>query len=550
MSRVAGSQKRRLIGVGVIISWLLFMVGQLLSSFSARSSPVRLRLLCTAFEHHSGSTKTLIPKFAGNRRTRPSVLHSPAYHPTYRRRQRHCTTNIFRFAQESLKGEMTTTTKNGNDTTADSVHHSNNPQSVEIRARIVPSTDLELCGERLRNGELVAFPTETVYGLGCNALDRKAIMKVFEAKERPLTDPLITHITRNQVAYDLWQATSSVHDGMSTSLEGRALQALTDRFWPGPLTLVARAAPHVPSMLMADTGFVACRSPQHPVAIALIDAARVPIAAPSANKFGHVSPTRSHHVWDDLKYENVWIVQESNDGDTDDTINDRDDAEACKVGVESSVVKIEMRSASNDDKNNDRSGPHKRGLITLLRQGAVSVQDIHECLDKAGLADDFIVRRRTKKATDETVAHVAPGQTIRHYSPHIPSFVLSSSSRYMPIPSTSDSLHVMGDKEKKVLSTTVVIDFGGKLKSFESFSLSYRDLSVTGDSVEASNRVFETLRWAELVVGATQILFPEIVDENDDDEGCHTTSSDALTLALKDRLTRAASGVVIETLTA
>jgi L-threonylcarbamoyladenylate synthase len=463
-----------------------------------------------------------------------------------------------RFDHESLKGGMTTTGYGSGCTPTDSVDLSNDPhQPIKIRARIVPSTDLEMCGERLRNGELVAFPTETVYGLGCNALDVNAIIKVFEAKERPLTDPLITHVTQNQVAYELWQATS-VHDGPSSSLEGRALRALVERFWPGPLTLVATAAPRVPSILMANTGFVACRSPQHPIAIALIEAARVPIAAPSANKFGHVSPTRSHHVWDDLKYENVWIVKESNDegnnnDDDDDSNKEREKAGACRVGVESSVAKIEMIIADNNDDNKNSDGAanrNRRGRITLLRQGAVSVQDIQDCLDEAGLVDDFVVLRRTKKATDETVAHVAPGQTIRHYSPHIPSFVMSSHSRYIQVPAASDSPpYILSDNEKRALSTTVVIDFGGKLKLFESFSLSYRDLSVTGDSVEASNRVFDILRWAELVDSATQILFPEIVDEEEDVDGSHTPSSDALTLALKDRLTRAASGVVIERLT-
>ena len=174
-------------------------------------------------------------------------------------------------------------------------------QSQPIRAKLVSLDSLEDCGARLRRGDLVAFPTETVYGLGCNALDPEAIIKVFQAKERPLTDPLITHVTNNEVAYNLWDAESS-------SLEGKVLRLLCEKFWPGPLTLVAKAAPHVPSILMANTGYVACRAPQHSISIALINAAEVPIAAPSANKFGHVSPTRANHVWDDLLHEDVWIV--------------------------------------------------------------------------------------------------------------------------------------------------------------------------------------------------------------------------------------------------
>jgi L-threonylcarbamoyladenylate synthase len=398
-------------------------------------------------------------------------------------------------------------------------------------AKMIPlsSTNLEKCGERLRQGGLVAFPTETVYGLGCNALDESAIIKVFEAKERPLTDPLITHVTDNQVAFQLWAAdttsSSSTTADSSSCLEGRAINALCDKFWPGPLTLVAKAAPNVPPILMANTGFVACRSPQHPISIALINASKVPIAAPSANKFGHISPTRSHHVWDDLKNEDVWIVKEEEESTTKTSTDN--DTSCCQVGVESSVAKIEMITAGN-----------KKGRITLLRQGAVSLQDIQDCLTEAGLVDHFEVLALTKKATDETVANVAPGQTIRHYSPDIPSFILSKS---LP------SLNTTSDDEREFLRKSVLIDFGGKLKAWENLSLAYRDLSEKADSAEATRGVFETLRWAEQIHDANQILFPEIADD-DEVEGGQACSPDALTLALKDRLTRAASGVIIDSL--
>jgi tRNA threonylcarbamoyl adenosine modification protein (Sua5/YciO/YrdC/YwlC family) len=346
-----------------------------------------------------------------------------------------------------------------------------------------------------------------VYGLGCNALDPSAITKIFQAKERPFTDPLITHVSKTEVAYDLWSADPS-------SLEGKALRTLCEKFWPGPLTLVAKAASHVPPMLMANTGFCACRSPQHPIAIALIDAAQVPLAAPSANKFGHVSPTRANHVWDDLLYEDVWIIE-----------TDQDATDVCNVGVESSVAKIEMLEPSQQQ---------QQGRITLLRQGAVSVKDIQDCLEEAGLAEVFTVESRTKKATDETVATVAPGQTIRHYSPHIPSFILSK-SRYDASALDSSS----SENDKLYLSKSVLIDFGGKLKAWESHALAYRELSSSNDSAQATKLVFETLRWAETVDGASQILFPEISEDDPDQH-------DALALALKDRLTRAASGVIID----
>lgn len=390
-------------------------------------------------------------------------------------------------------------------------------------AKLMPSTDLKKCGERLRQGGLVAFPTETVYGLGCNALDPSAIIKVFEAKERPLTDPLITHVTENEVAFDLWAADAD------DSLEGKALQSLCKNFWPGPLTLVAKAAPNVPPILMANTGFCACRSPQHPISIALINAAKVPIAAPSANKFGHVSPTRSSHVWHDLQHEDVWIIEEEKKEDST-------NASCCEVGVESSVAKIEM----SEDKES--------GKIILLRQGAVSLRNIKECLEQAGLAKIFEVVALTKRTTDKTVPNVAPGQTIRHYSPDVPSFILSRSLCQLKSSSINEN-------EKEFLSRSVLIDFGGKIKTWKHFALAYRDLSETAESAEATKNVFETLRWAEKIENANQILFPEISDKidhqelrkNEDNLIC-SASHDALTLALKDRLTRAASGVVIDCL--
>jgi len=378
-----------------------------------------------------------------------------------------------------------------------------------IRAKLVSVSDIPACGKRIREGDLVSFPTETVYGLGCNALDPSAILKVFQAKERPLTDPLISHVSDPNVAYDLWGASES-------SLEGRALRCLCERFWPGPLTLVAKAASHVPDLLMANTGFVACRSPNHPISIALIDAAQVPIAAPSANKFGHVSPTRAQHVWDDLKYENVWIVDDMDIGHHQDETS----TGVCDVGVESSVAKIELDSPTS-------------GRITLLRQGAICVTDIQECIDEAGLASTFTVSTQTKRATDETVANVAPGQTIRHYSPDIPSFILSEAS--------CEESSMASPEELKILSTTVIIDFRGKLHKWKDICIAYRELTgEDGDSAEATRTLFDTLRWAERVTGAEQIIFPEIPDGSTSGE-----ENDALVLALKDRLTRAASGVVI-----
>jgi L-threonylcarbamoyladenylate synthase len=140
----------------------------------------------------------------------------------------------------------------------------------------------------LQHGELVAFPTETVYGLGANALDENAVRKVFAAKGRPATNPIIVHVSSPEAARELvvsWP---------------EAAQRLAEKFWPGSLTLVLPRANAVPEVVTAGGSTVALRIPAHPVALALLETTELPIAAPSANRSSHLSPTRAEHVLGDL----------------------------------------------------------------------------------------------------------------------------------------------------------------------------------------------------------------------------------------------------------
>jgi len=155
---------------------------------------------------------------------------------------------------------------------------------------LLPTTpdNIARAAEILQNGGLVAFPTETVYGLGANALDADAVARIFVAKERPSSDPLIVHLSGLD---QLPRVTRSASP---------AAQTLAAAFWPGPLTLLLPKQPQVPALVTAGLDTVAVRVPDHPVALALLAAAGVPIAAPSANRFGHTSPTTAQHVWHDL----------------------------------------------------------------------------------------------------------------------------------------------------------------------------------------------------------------------------------------------------------
>lgn len=229
---------------------------------------------------------------------------------------------------------------------------------------------LAAAGARLRAGGLVAFPTETVYGLGANALDAAAVRRVFEAKGRPSYNPLIVHVDAVERATEVARELSPL------------ARRVAERFWPGPLTLVLPRRPEVPDVVTGGLDTVGVRVPAHPVARALIAAAGVPLAAPSANPFTQVSPTTAQHVFDQL-------------GDRVDAVVD---GGATTVGIESTVVAV-------DDV---RGGG---GCLVLLRDGGVS----REQLEQAG----FVVAEPDADE-DEGAARRAPGRIERHYAPGVP----------------------------------------------------------------------------------------------------------------------------------
>lgn len=165
----------------------------------------------------------------------------------------------------------------------------------EIQTRILAIDPLhpdmqqiEHAAELLLHGQLVVFPTETVYGLGANALNTQAVEQIFTAKARPFSDPLIVHIADEE-------ALESLVATIPTSA-----RLLAQAFWPGPLTMILPASERIPRLVTSGLPNVAVRIPNHPIARALICTARIPVAAPSANRFMHVSPTTAQHVYADL----------------------------------------------------------------------------------------------------------------------------------------------------------------------------------------------------------------------------------------------------------
>jgi L-threonylcarbamoyladenylate synthase len=230
----------------------------------------------------------------------------------------------------------------------------------------------------IRAGGLVAFPTETVYGLGANALDAQATARIFEAKQRALSDPLIVHIASTEALPDL------------TEGGWRAAAPLIEAFWPGPLTLVLPRGHRIPRIVTAGGEKVAIRMPNHPVALALIKAAGVPIAAPSANLFGHVSPTTAQHVLDDL------------DGRIDLVL----DGGSTTIGVESTVLDVTTNPPQ------------------ILRPGGVTREAIAETLAIGYWLLDSM--RPLPIANSQSAS--SPGMLEKHYAPNAKLIIIKDTS--------------------------------------------------------------------------------------------------------------------------
>lgn len=221
---------------------------------------------------------------------------------------------------------------------------------------------------RLRNGEPVGFPTETVYGLGAPAFDVGTVRLVFEMKGRPASNPLIVHVSDEAMARRV------------TSAWPESAQRLAGAFWPGPLSIVAPKVIELPAEVTAGGGTVCVRCPAHPVALALIEALDEPLAGPSANRSGHVSPTTPEHVR--AEFPGLFVL----------------DGGPCRIGIESTVVRV----------GEDR--------VEVLRRGAVTPAQIEGLLG------------RTVEVSQATIASGAtspsPGLLERHYAPRTPTLLV------------------------------------------------------------------------------------------------------------------------------
>lgn len=281
--------------------------------------------------------------------------------------------------------------------------------------------DILKAGELIREGRLVAFPTETVYGLGANALDPEAVARIFEAKARPHFDPLIVHLPNIS---DLDALVASIPE---------AAQRLAEHFWPGPLTMVLPKTAKVPDLVTAGLDTVAVRIPNHPVAQELLETAAVPIAAPSANRFGRLSPTRAEHVFEQLGERIDYIL----------------DGGPCEVGVESTVVDL-------------TTTPPR-----LLRPGGIPLEDLEEIL---GVIE-------TAPPIHEGETPAAPGMLTKHYAPRTRVVVIDSLEQY-PANRSHSALLTLAPLSKAEAAGFLAVEV----------------LSETGELREAATKFFATMR--------------------------------------------------------
>jgi L-threonylcarbamoyladenylate synthase len=345
--------------------------------------------------------------------------------------------------------------------------------SASPSAKIYRGTprNLALLARALTDGEVVAVPTETVYGLAGDALNTSAVKKIFHAKGRPTNDPLIVHV------HSLAQLDQLAE-------RNAAVDKLAHAFWPGPLTLVLPKKPAVPDLVTSGRPSVAVRMPSHPLFRKLLLACGRPLAAPSANPFGYISPTSAAHVLDGLGKKICFIL----------------DGGACDIGVESTILDLR-----------DPKYP------AILRPGAIERRAIER-----------VLRVRVKPAHGETIktskAAIAPGLLVRHYSPRTPIKLHDE----LPVGAASPRDHSDPSRGKPAPATEAFLYFrrpSAFAKSPAPKNVFW--LSENGKLPAAAKSLFATLR--ALDQGKWTLIHAE-----------RAPGANALALAINDRLTRAA----------
>lgn len=311
-------------------------------------------------------------------------------------------------------------------------------------------TTYSLASEILKSGGLVAFPTETVYGLGANALDRDAVLSIFAAKGRPADNPLIVHI------YDRSQLNPLC------DIPEHAVP-LMDAFWPGPLTILCRKKTMIPDEVTAGLPTVAVRMPSHPVARAMLQACDLPIAAPSANSSGRPSPTTAAHVMEDMNGRIPLII----------------DGGMCDVGVESTVLDL------------------CHGDPVILRPGGVTREMISSVLNCNVAVAGSVLRPLRENETA-----LSPGMRYRHYAPRaVVTLVQGPEDHVLPL------LKKLFHEQEALGKKTCVLCFSEHMDELS--SCCPHDIGSAASPAEIAHRLFDVLR--RLDEEGMEMVFSEVI---------------------------------------
>lgn len=323
--------------------------------------------------------------------------------------------------------------------------------------RLIDSSVIRRGAKLLQKGELVAFPTETVYGLGADASSAEAVEKIFEAKGRPQDNPLIVHIgERSQL--------QEIVDGQLPP----GAKKLMDHFWPGPLTLIMSKGDVISDKTTAGLKTVAVRMPSHPAALALIRASGLPVSAPSANISGRPSPTRAEHVYKDLQGRIPYII----------------DGGHCPVGVESTVLDL------------------RKTRPIVLRPGGIPREKISDVLNK-----EVKIKNKEEKTGEETP--LSPGMKYRHYAPEAPiklfselspdnlqifqQFLIKEEHKRIALILSREGLQILRDRldKKKNINKKMNIEYG----VFVDKKIFFCAIGSRKDSSTVARRLFHLLRY-------------------------------------------------------
>lgn len=293
--------------------------------------------------------------------------------------------------------------------------------------------NINLIKETIQSGELIAFPTETVYGLGADGLNEEAVKKIFQVKGRPQDNPLILHIENMEMLKEL------VEGDLSKAKD------LIDKFWPGPLTLVLKKSKIVPEIITAGLDTVAIRMPNNEIALEIIKISNRPIAAPSANISGRPSPTDAKTCMEDLEGKIPLIIDGGN----------------TLVGLESTVLDITGE------------------IPTILRPGAITLEDIQEILPNV-VVDKGILKSGEKPKS--------PGQKYKHYAPKAEAYLISGSS---DVEKESKIYEFLKKNKEKKVSLMVTSELYNKI---DNLNLEIIDLGSRENLEKIASEIFRSLR--------------------------------------------------------